>query len=217
VVIFVHGTRAAAAEDHGQKWWQSGSPVAWQLASRLPGSIDVAPPSLVFHWTGENGERARSKAASELMAFVRPLEAAGKPYHLVGHSHGGSVIWNMLKLATICRYPLANLRTWTTVGTPFLQHQGRNPWNPVNVLLVLIGLILLRPAFRAFHHLGTILWNAAVGNREGFVFAQSEAKDLDNPFEYPIISILRFVGIQATETAGGVQIGSYDPGVPVNH
>ena len=119
VVILVHGTFAGAKLDRGNKWWQAGSTTARQLQARLPKHVEVASDAMVFHWSGENSERARSKAAFDLLKFVEPLETQGIPYHLVGHSHGGSVIWNMLKLATIQHRSLERLRTWTTVGRDY--------------------------------------------------------------------------------------------------
>lgn len=211
VAILVHGTFAGAREDVGAKWWQADSTTAKQLQARLPDNVAIAPRSMVFHWSGENSERARNKAAIALLEFVRPLEKQGIPYHLVGHSHGGSVIWNALKLATIRNKTLEHLRTWTTVGTPFLQHRGRNPWNPMNLLLLLVGWLLLRPAYRTIMHLSILLWNAVSGKREAFVLSEREARNLHSFFDYPILSFLRSTGIRVEETARGVEIGGYDP------
>jgi len=211
VAVLVHGTFAGAPENRGSKWWQSGSPVAKELATRVPPSVDVAPETMVFHWSGENSERARSKAASELLEQLQALEAADKPYHLIGHSHGGSVIWNTLKLATIHRYPLERLRTWTTVGTPFLQHRSRDAWNPLNLIALVVGLILLRPAYRTFMQISILLWNAALGSREKFIISANGNEKIHSIFEYPILALLRWTGIQVTATDGGVQIGNYDP------
>ena len=94
LVILVHGTYAGDDANDGQKWWQAGSPVAAQLQSRLPRGVRIADGAEVFHWSGDNSERARSKAALKLLDRLRALEAEGRDYHLVGHSHGGSVIWN---------------------------------------------------------------------------------------------------------------------------
>ncbi|MCU0707853.1 MAG: hypothetical protein MUF23_06145 [Pirellula sp.] len=216
VVILVHGTFAGAKQDKGNKWWQSGSTTARQLQARLPEHVEVASDAMVFHWSGDNSERARSKAASDLLKFVEPLETKGIPYHLVGHSHGGSVIWNMLKLATIQKRSLERLRTWTTVGTPFLQHCGRNPWNPVNILLLLVGFLLLRPAYRTMKHLSLLMWNAAVGNREAFLLSKTESANLNNFVDYPILSFLRWTGIRVVEVPHGVEIGAYDPNGPLS-
>ena len=101
VVLLVHGTYAARESDEGDSWWQRGSD-AWRgLSERLPHGVDLKTQGRLFHWSGENSERARSKAAAQLLEHLRPLEESGQSYHLVGHSHGGSVIWNALKLKTL--------------------------------------------------------------------------------------------------------------------
>ena len=48
-----------------------------------------------------------------------PLENAGRPYHLIAHSHGGTVLWHALQDAVAAGRELKHLRTWTTLGTPF--------------------------------------------------------------------------------------------------
>ncbi len=211
VAILVHGTFAGSDNDRGDKWWQSGSPVAEQLASRLPDSVQIAPEPHVFHWSGENSERARNKAAVALFETVKRFERAGQPYHLVGHSHGGSVIWNMLKLATIRRRSLDLLRTWTTVGTPFLQHRSRDAWNPANIVALIVGLMLLRPVYRTSKHLAILLWNAAIGNRQGMLLTSDGPLRIGNFFDNPVLAFLHWTGIPMTETSDGIQVGCYDP------
>ena len=67
VVITVHGTFAAAEDDCGDSWWQTGGPVARHLESLVPASTRIADGSEVFHWSGENSDRARSKAGVQLL------------------------------------------------------------------------------------------------------------------------------------------------------
>ena len=95
LAILVHGTFAGADADSGENWWQSGSKEVIALQQRLPENVRIASGNEVFHWSGDNGERARSKAAAQLLEHLRPLEESGQSYHLVGHSHGGSVIWKL--------------------------------------------------------------------------------------------------------------------------
>jgi hypothetical protein len=74
-----------------------------------------------FRWSGANLESHRRDAGIRLLRKLRALDARGWRYHLVGHSHGGSVIWHALtQSAKGNKKPLAGLKTWTTVGTPFL-------------------------------------------------------------------------------------------------
>ena len=125
VAIMIHGTYASAVEDSGELWWQSDSPCSRRLQSFLPSFIRPTKEKEVFHWSGENSERARSKAAARLLRHLRSLEDQGQDYHLVGHSHGGSVIWNALQMSVLTKRPLRKLGSWTTVGTPFMHHRSR--------------------------------------------------------------------------------------------
>jgi hypothetical protein len=47
------------------------------------------------------------------------------PFHVVAHSHGGMVLWHALMLAVERQIPLDNLRSWITVGTPFIFYETR--------------------------------------------------------------------------------------------
>ena len=91
-VILVHGTFASSADDCGDGWWQVDSDTYKSLQSRLPSDVSLASEGSVFRWSGLNTERARSKAAVKLLRYLEPLEKSGQRYHLIGHSHGGSVI-----------------------------------------------------------------------------------------------------------------------------
>ena len=76
LAILVHGTFAGADADSGENWWQSGSKEVVELQQRLPENVRIASGKEVFHWSGDNGERARSKAAAQLIEHIRPLEEA---------------------------------------------------------------------------------------------------------------------------------------------
>ncbi|MES1179956.1 MAG: hypothetical protein ABUL43_02045, partial [Hyphomicrobium sp.] len=52
---------------------------------------------------------------------MRELETKSEPYCIIGHSHGGSILSDALLLNAARRRPLANLKRWITVGTPFLK------------------------------------------------------------------------------------------------
>ena len=68
---------------------------------------------------------------------MRQLERQDISYHLVGHSHGGSVVWRAIRSSQRISerigldesvrqcYELHNLRTWTTMGTPFIWFSRR--------------------------------------------------------------------------------------------
>src|SRR5262249_40642523 len=68
---------------------------------------------------------------------------------LVGHSHGGSVIWHALvRSARASGTRLKGLQTWTTVGTPFLVFKpDHTTWRHlVGLLISGVALFLLRDA-----------------------------------------------------------------------
>ncbi|MDA7878356.1 hypothetical protein N9B39_02270 [bacterium] len=211
VVILVHGTYAGDSSHEGDKWWQSGSPAVAQLKSRLPRGVSIAEGAEVFHWSGENSERARSKAALQLLDRLRSLETEGRDYHLVGHSHGGSVIWKTLKAKSLGRQPLEHLKSWTTVGTPYLQHRSRSVFNIWNVAGIVMGVLLIPPAAKAMLQLGRMLGNAVRGNDMVLTLPPASEAGLMGVIRAPILSGLEWVGVQIEHSVQGVHIGSYDP------
>ncbi len=151
-VLLIHGTGSADNEDAGEKWWQIGSPAAVQLELRLPSDVRCHQHGAVFHWSGHNSEQARRNAGRDLLRRLLAYEDAGQSYHLVAHSHGGSVIWHALQLAVRRGCQLNHLRSWTTLGTPFLRYRARH-----TSLLLLIPLA----ATVALFALRSDLWRSA--------------------------------------------------------
>ncbi len=137
-IINVHGTFAAKKEHTGDAWWQFGSAFCESLTGHLPDNISVLPAELTFHWSGENSERAREQAARDLLDFLDTLD---RPFHIVAHSHGGSLVWRTLKLSQARSIAFLNdgfnkkadpveapeekglrlLKSWTTIGTPYIK------------------------------------------------------------------------------------------------
>ena len=135
-VVLVHGTYSQeATADSAKNWWETGSAFRTKLTCAM-GLHDraflLAEP---FKWSGENSERARSDAGCDLLNKLRQFEADKQPYHLVGHSHGGSVIWIALREAARQQLSLENLKSWTTVGTPFLQLKNGTHDSRVKILM----------------------------------------------------------------------------------
>lgn len=126
-LIFVHGTGAGAETNHGERWWQRGSPFREELSQRL--DLDRSRVVLQeFMWgKGPNFESQRRKAGQDLFAELQRLEAAGAEYYLVGHSHGGSVIYSALIEGMRRGEAFKGLKMWCTVGTPFLDYRA-NRW-----------------------------------------------------------------------------------------
>lgn len=230
LVILVHGTGAGDKEtrDEGERWWQRDSEVwRWMEDHLPPGTSLLESPIKLFHWSGDNSQVARLEASGRLLALLLELERKGRKYHLVGHSHGGSIIWEALISAEVTRqsgvaspelrrslnnldselrgpllteHPLISLRpgeyaprfgsklngryfpdpsefgavrpfirldglrSWTTVGTPFLHHMPKQrfmtrgwpnrrfslyptPWQTVRAELcdTLLRIVLILP------------------------------------------------------------------------
>ena len=123
VVILIHGTGAGEPDPKQPKWWEATSEYATDLRARLGPDFTVGytADSQPFRWSSGNSERERQHAGQQLLARLKQLDKDGIGYHLVGHSHGGSVIWNAIKLAGADKSQLRGLRSWTTIGTPFLE------------------------------------------------------------------------------------------------
>ncbi|MFC4515378.1 hypothetical protein [Streptomyces ehimensis] len=101
-VILVHGTFAQDPdqEDEGSRWWQRNSQAWRSLEQALPGNASLSDGG-PFHWSGKNSQLHRWAASTALLIQLLKLEQKGQKYHLVGHSHGGSVIWETLLTAHV--------------------------------------------------------------------------------------------------------------------
>jgi tetratricopeptide (TPR) repeat protein len=143
LLLLIHGTGAAAPEDRGPAWWQRGSRFVESLSDHLPPHFRCAPDNYVFHWSGANSETERREAGARLAQWVLQLEREERPYHLIAHSHGGGVTWFALREAVRAGSELVNLRSWTTVGTPFLhfgpEGSARFYLPPVVAALAILG------------------------------------------------------------------------------
>ena len=124
-LITVHGTGAGDTSKYGDGWWQLESTFLANLGQRL--KLDVNPDSGVvfpFQWKqGPNKEKERRAAGAKLYQTLLHCEASGAEYVVVGHSHGGSVLYHALLQSVDHDTPLKNLKGWCTVGTPFLDYR----------------------------------------------------------------------------------------------
>jgi hypothetical protein len=122
-VCCIHGTGNPEAPRSSPKWWEPESSFGNRLRAALGGNFSVGDWASVdisnqFTWSGGNSEQSRRAAGIKLLNWL--IESNLKNYHLVGHSHGGSVIWHALHEAEKRGIVPNDLRTWTTIGTPFL-------------------------------------------------------------------------------------------------
>jgi hypothetical protein len=95
------------------------------IVSVVPASAEARERVDPWKGSGCNSERERRAAGRALLRRLDELDELGRPYHLIGHSHGGSVIWHTLRESVARGRPLKGLCTWTTVGTPFLHFRPR--------------------------------------------------------------------------------------------
>lgn len=118
-IITVHGTSATGPEE-GDAWWQKGSEFEGDIRRHVEsedGPLAFEP----FVWDGLNSETSRRDAGRRLYDRMAALEDRSKPYAVIGHSHGGSVIAAALLRGAVKKQRLPNLSAWLTVGTPFVQ------------------------------------------------------------------------------------------------
>jgi hypothetical protein len=134
-IILIHGTGAGDIADRGKRWWQLESSFQLSLQSLLKDYVFGKP----FHWLGANLENERNEAARVLLDRLRALDLNGSRYHLVAHSHGGSVLWHCLVASAKEGNQLRGLKSWTTIGTPFLLFRAI----PSNLWLILASLLAL--------------------------------------------------------------------------
>lgn len=212
LVLLIHGTYAGRKEDGGTSWWQLGSDTDAGLRERLPAGVELAAAGEVFHWSGENSERARIKAAKSLLTQLRGLEREGRGYHLIGHSHGGSVIWHTLRLATLEKVELARLRSWATVGTPYLQNRNRSTTRISNIVRLVLGVILFKPAYVTAVRFCQLLFAPHMSLWAGHVDGQPPKQF--SLYETPVLRLLDLMHVSIEYTPDGIQIGgsSYHSG-----
>ena len=121
VVLTVHGTGDIASEDHGQKWWQLGSPFVSELGKQLR-RAGHDPEFVFFRWSGANNMLEREEATYRQVKFLKQLNKKHGPVHLVGHSHGGTIA-NDAAIQLSWGHRRAGgefIASMTTVGTPYL-------------------------------------------------------------------------------------------------
>ncbi len=131
IVTLVHGTF-----DRRANWTRATSPLASELAARLPGRTGAQ----TFVWSGRNSHRARVDAGRRL---ARRLDAnarlhPGARQVVIAHSHGGNV----------ALYALRHRQTTTPVdiaclATPFLVCRDRRDISPITHLAWIIMSIML--------------------------------------------------------------------------
>lgn len=149
VVLAVHGTGDSATEDVGARWWQVGSAFEAELRRAAAPSETPAFAYLPFRWSGLNSDAARARAARALAKACGRLDRMGKPYIVIGHSHGGNVAHFALSRCSGLFQGFGGLRSVVSLGTPFFV---RRP----NLLVLLVTLFALATFVNALIYLGLV-------------------------------------------------------------
>ncbi|MBK7809551.1 MAG: hypothetical protein IPJ51_25200 [Saprospiraceae bacterium] len=129
-IIIVHGTFASTKEG-----WASleGGFLAkiHKALYELTGKLYYL---YAFEWSGTNSLYARQSASVRLMEMLKRLGETHESIHLIGHSHGGTIIQYALENHTYLKSKntwKSIVKSWTTVGTPFYSFKGINKYiNP---------------------------------------------------------------------------------------
>ncbi|MEO2049975.1 MAG: hypothetical protein ABGX16_25745 [Pirellulales bacterium] len=211
LVLLIHGTYAGSDSDAGDGWWQQGSQTWEELKSKLPRGTRLPEQGKLFHWSGENHERARIKASHQLLRRLQEMETTGQSYHLIGHSHGGSVIWGALRLAALRDEPLKRLKSWSTVGTPFMHHHTKSAFCVSNLLKLVLALFFLNPVFRMVR--GLIVWISAAlfGWQVNMIASRDEEIGVTSILRAPFLKLMELLQVAKKNLDGSIQIGTYDP------
>ena len=80
-----------------------------------------------FEWSGSNSLYARQSASVRLMQMLKELSESHSSLHLIGHSHGGTIIQYALENHSYLNKKNTwkdKVKSWTTVGTPFYKFKG---------------------------------------------------------------------------------------------
>lgn len=101
-----------------------------------------------FWWSGGNRERDRREAANRLLQVLHKLQTENIGVHLIGHSHGGSIIQYAVIQAESKSFGkrLENIRSISSVGTPYIDFRP-HPWGWMWLLVALVLVILIRIPF----------------------------------------------------------------------
>jgi hypothetical protein len=156
-LVTVHGTGSGDPVPKGSRWWQLGSPFQTELAKRL--NLDPARVEVVaFQWgDGPNSEAARRAAGKALYEQLKSYDRSCEDYHVIGHSHGGSVIHHALMQSILRGRPFERLKSWSSVGTPFLDYIPRRY---LYSRLHGTGLMIFATAIGAFAAAAAVLFRA---------------------------------------------------------
>lgn len=143
VVLLIHGTGSGHDDDEGKLWWQVNSKFCQTLDDVIAPKARCHKKGEVFHWSGKNSEIERRSCGKKLYEYMLQLEEKGTSYHLIGHSHGASIMWHALCNAAKNEDDMKHLKSWLTFGCPFLQYRPQyfNLWLVIPFFLSLFAMV----------------------------------------------------------------------------
>ena len=139
VVITVHGTNDADKGIEGRRWWQLGSNFCRGLTSALAQrgieGVSVVP----LQWSGANSDFDRLNAANALAKLAQRIDASGRPFAIIGHSHGGNVVMEAIAQMRSAQ----RLGSVVTFGTPFFTRQMKSVPRLIALFQCLLGATMV--------------------------------------------------------------------------
>ena len=139
VVITVHGTNDADKGIEGRRWWQLGSNFCRGLTSALAQrgieGVSVVP----LQWSGANSDFDRLNAANALAKLAQRIDASGRPFAIIGDSHGGNVVMEAIAQMRSAQ----RLGSVVTFGTPFFTRQMKSVPRLIALFQCLLGATMV--------------------------------------------------------------------------
>ncbi|MBK7227096.1 MAG: alpha/beta hydrolase [Saprospiraceae bacterium] len=141
LVVFVHGTFAST-----EKGWASiEDDFHRNLNLEFYNITGTFFNFTAFPWSGLNSLCERQSAAANLAFELSRQSRYFKRIHLIGHSHGGSVIEIVLQenYTNISKDWIPKLKSWITIGTPFYVYSGNINFTNKKILAVSLSIAVL--------------------------------------------------------------------------
>jgi hypothetical protein len=138
VIVTVHGTNDAHADDEGQRWWQRGSKFTQHLVESLAARGLPQAEIMPLHWSGQNSDFDRLKGAADLARTLHRLDRDGRQHAVIAHSHGGNVTVEGLTRVS----PSTHRGGIISFGTPFFLRRLKTVPMLIALFQVVLGVVI---------------------------------------------------------------------------